>query len=75
MAILCGLVLVYRVVMVVTRSLRPILMHARNRMVPKETVESVLRNVSIGDWWILYMLGHNIDPQIYRDVIVEFASK
>jgi hypothetical protein len=75
MAILCGFVLVYRVVMMVTPSLRPIVMHARNRMVPKEAVESVSRNVSIGDWWILYMLGRNIDPQIYRDVIVEFSSK
>jgi hypothetical protein len=50
-------------------------MHARNRMVPEEAIESVSRKVSVGDWWVLYMLGRNIDPQIYKDVIAEFAKK
>lgn len=75
LAILTGAVLVFRLVMILTPSLRPRLMHARNRMVPLDAVESVSRKVSIGDWWVLYMLGRNIDPQIYRDVIVEFSKK
>jgi hypothetical protein len=75
LAILTAIVLVFRIIMIVTPSLRPRLMHARNRMVPLEAVESVSRKVSIGDWWVLYMLGRNIDPQIYRDVIVEFSKK
>jgi len=75
LAVLCAIVLVFRFIMIITPSLRPKLMHARNRMVPLEAVESVSRKVSIGDWWVLYMLGRNIDPQIYRDVIVEFSKK
>jgi len=75
LAILTGSVLVFRLIMILTPSLRPRLMHARNRMVPLDAVESVSRKVSIGDWWVLYMLGRNIDPQIYSDVIEEFSKK
>jgi len=44
-------------------------------MVPVEALESLTKKVSLGDWWVLHMLGRNIDPQIYKEVIVEFAKK
>jgi hypothetical protein len=75
LAVLTGLVIVFRSVVIACPSLRPRLMHARNRMVPADAIDSVSRKVSVGDWWVLYMLGLNIDPQIYRDVIAEFAKK
>jgi hypothetical protein len=36
---------------------------------------AVSRKTDIGDWWVLYMLGRNIDPLIYREVIGELAKK
>ncbi|ODM88929.1 Innexin inx1 [Orchesella cincta] len=51
------------------------LLYSRTRMVPKEVVDSICRRVSVGDWWILYMLGRNVDPQIYKEVITDFAEK
>jgi len=75
LAILTFVVIVFRIVVILIPKLRPRLMHARNRMVSEDTIESVTRKVSVGDWWILYMLGRNIDPQIYKDVISEFAKK
>lgn len=30
--------------------------------------------VDIGDWWIIYMLGRNLDPIIYRDVLAELSK-
>ena len=30
--------------------------------------------VDIGDWWIIYMLGRNLDPIIYRDVLADLAK-
>lgn len=75
MAILCAFVIIFRAMVIFFPRLRPRLMHARNRMVPEEAIESVAKKVSVGDWWVLYMLGRNVDPQIYKDVIAEFAKK
>ncbi|KAF4517909.1 hypothetical protein B566_EDAN001863 [Ephemera danica] len=36
---------------------------------------AVSRKTDIGDWWVLYMLGRNIDPLIYREVVGELAKK
>lgn len=55
--------------------LRPRLLNARNRMVPKKVAYTVSRNSDIGDWWILYMLGRNMDPLIYKEVMTELALR
>lgn len=44
-------------------------------MVPREVASAVTRKTDIGDWWILYMLGRNLDPIIYRDVLIELAKR
>lgn len=44
-------------------------------MVPREVASVVTRKTDIGDWWILYMLGRNLDPVIYRDVLIELAKR
>uniref|UniRef100_A0A336LNF3 Innexin n=1 Tax=Culicoides sonorensis TaxID=179676 RepID=A0A336LNF3_CULSO len=59
---LVGLV-IYRIVIVCMPSVRPHLLNARNRMVPREVASAVTRKTDIGDWWILYMLGRNLDPK------------
>lgn len=33
------------------------------------------RKLDIGDWWLIYMLGRNLDPVIYKDVMGEFAKQ
>lgn len=34
----------------------------------------IFLQVDIGDWWIIYMLGRNLDPIIYRDVLADLAK-
>lgn len=50
------------------------MLNARNRMVPREIAVAVSKKVDIGDWWIIYMLGRNLDPIIYKDVLAELAK-
>lgn len=75
LATLLSLLLVYRVVIIAVPAVRPFLLNARNRMVPREIAAAVSRKTDIGDWWILYMLGQNMDPIIYREVVSELAKK
>ena len=75
LATLLSLLLVYRVVIIAVPAVRPYLLNARNRMVPREVAAALSRKTDIGDWWILYMLGQNMDPIIYREVVAELAKK
>ncbi|XP_046984366.1 innexin inx1 [Schistocerca americana] len=75
LAALLSVLVVYRAVILAVPSVRPILLHARNRMVPKEVTNAICRKTDVGDWWILYMLGRNMDPMIYGEVIADLAKK
>ena len=73
LVLLIGLVL-YRLLILCSSRVRAEVLNARNRMVPREIVNSVTSKTDIGDWWIIYMLGRNLDPIIYKDVLVELAK-
>ncbi|KAJ8878181.1 hypothetical protein PR048_022648 [Dryococelus australis] len=75
LAVLLAGLMVYRALILCLPGVRPKLLHARNRMVPREIAESLSRKTEIGDWWILYMLGRNMDAIIYREVVSELAKK
>lgn len=70
---LCGL-LIYRLLIIFVPSVRARVLNARNRMVPREIAVAVSKKVDIGDWWIIYMLGRNLDPIIFRDILAELAK-
>lgn len=71
---LVGLV-IYRALIIFVPAIRPRILNARNRMVPREVAASVSRKTDLGDWWIIYMLGRNLDPIIFRDVMAELAKR
>lgn len=73
LTMLFGLV-IYRLLIIFVPSIRARVLNARNRMVPREIAVSVSNKVDIGDWWIIYMLGRNLDPMIYKDVLAELAK-
>ena len=65
---------IYRLLIIFVPSIRARVLNARNRMVPREIAISISKKVDLGDWWILYMLGRNLDPIIYKDVLAELAK-
>lgn len=56
-------------------NIRPRLLNARNRMISMDICRSLSKKLDIGDWWLIYMLGRNLDPVIYKDVMGEFAKQ
>lgn len=75
LASLLTLLVIYRAFMILMPQVRPRLLHARNKMVPREICEAITKKIDLGDWWLLYMLGTNIDPLIYRELLSELAKK
>ena len=57
----------YRLILLVVPWLRLCIMKARARLVKQVEVEDICRRVRLGDWFILYQLGKNMDPVIFRE--------
>jgi hypothetical protein len=38
-------------------------------------VELVMEKTAVGDWFLLYLLGQNIDHIVFKDVFHELAKK
>lgn len=70
------ILVVYRIMIIFVASLRCHIMKARYRMVEDKDIELVSRSkmVSRSQWWILNMLGRNMDPYLYNLVVREFAK-
>lgn len=70
-----SVLIIYRVAIITSPRLRPKILHAKHRSIPIEACEALCKKVDLGDWWILLMLGTNMDPLIYREIIGELAKK
>ncbi|KAL1131842.1 hypothetical protein AAG570_011453 [Ranatra chinensis] len=70
-----GLSLLYRAVVVISPQVRLYLLRARSRLSPQDQVETIAKKCQIGDWFVLYQLGKNIDPLIYKELIGDLAKK
>lgn len=72
---LSGLSLVYRAAVVCGPQLRLYLLRARSRLSPQNHIETIAKNCYLGDWFVLYQLGKNIDPLIFKELIADLAKK
>lgn len=75
LSILSGISLVYRIAVVMGPKLRHLLLRARSRLADSDEVEQVANKCNIGDWFLLYQLGKNIDPLIYKEVITDLSRE
>jgi hypothetical protein len=75
LTLVTGFSLVYRTAIVMLPNLRLYLLRARSRLSSQEQIETIARKCQIGDWFVLYQLGKNIDPLIYKELIGDLAKK
>lgn len=74
-AILSGLNLVYRAAVVLIPTLRLHLLSAKSRLTSRCALEKIIKKCKIGDWFVLYQLGKNINPLIFKELLSELADK
>ncbi|XP_074112590.1 innexin family member shaking B isoform X1 [Cotesia typhae] len=75
LGILSLLTVIYRIVIIFSPRTRVYLLKLRFHLVKRDAVETIVRRSKVGDWFLLYMLGENLDTIIYRDVMHELANK
>lgn len=75
LTVLTGLCIIYRAAIVMSGPLRLYLLRARSRLSPQKDIQVIADKFQLGDWFILYQLGKNIDPLIYKELINLLANK
>lgn len=69
LGVLSSLELVYRAFVIVCPNLRVCLIMTLARCVPRKKIEGIVKNLSYGDFFVLYYLGKNVNPIIYQDLL------
>ncbi|XP_046984394.1 innexin inx2 [Schistocerca americana] len=75
LSVLTGIGLVYRLATAMGPQMRMYLLRARSRLAPQDQIETISNKCQIGDWFVLYQLGKNIDPLIYKELVADLAKK
>lgn len=75
LSVISGVALAYRAAVVIWPKVRLYLLRARSRLSNHSDVENIAEQCQIGDWFVLYQLGKNIDPLIYKEVIGDLSAK
>lgn len=61
--------------MITMPRLRVSVLSTRNRMVPRDVARKLTQKIDVGDWWLIYMIGQNLDPIVYRDVLAQLLNR
>merc|ERR1712095_114556 len=75
LTVVTGEQLVYRLIVMFASGLRVMLLKARARLAPRHQVETICNRHGMGDWFLLYQLGKNIDPLIFKEFIHALHKK
>lgn len=67
--------MVYRIIVVCCPSFRALLLRARSRLAPQEDIDLITKKCRIGDWFVLYQMGKNINPVIFREFLSELVQR
>jgi innexin len=74
-ALITGIALMYRMATIILPKLRFNLLRTQSRLSSLESVKTVAEKCKVGDWFVLYQLGKNIDPLIFKEFMSDLAKK
>ena len=71
---LSTLTLMYRAVVVISPRIRGFLLGTRYRLISPEVIQTLVKKSRLGDWFLFYMLGQNIDSIVFKVSFFSFLS-
>ncbi|KAH8275803.1 hypothetical protein KR026_012648 [Drosophila bipectinata] len=74
MALMSGLNLVCRLVMIISKTLREQMIRSQLRFMKKRHVQRALRDLTIGDWFLLMKVSVNVNPMLFQDLMQELCE-
>ena len=69
------LVVIFRFFIIISPRIRAYLIYIRYRLIKKECINIIIKKTKMGEWFLLYMLGQNIDAVLFKEVVHELAKK
>ena len=75
LGVLSALVVVYRLVIIISPRMRAYLLYIRFRLIKREVINTIVKKSKMGDWFLFYMLGQNVDSIIFKEVMHELARR
>lgn len=74
LTVISGLNLIYRIFIICSVRFRLQLIRAHMRFMTTADVRRALNRCNFGDWFILYKIGNNINPIVYRNLIEDLID-
>lgn len=65
----------FRLLVFSSSALRTFMIMGQVRYMKRRLVSKIVKHFGFGDWFVLYLLGKNMNPLIYKDLIVELAKE
>lgn len=75
LAVLSTLVLIFRFVTIMWPASRTYLLRLRCSVVDKKDLHVVMKHITLGDWFLIYLLSKNIDSVYFKEIIHDFAAE
>lgn len=66
--------IVYRVLLVFSATIRSRILYYRFHVVPKDDVDVIVARGSLGDWFLVYLLGQNVEAKVFKDILQDVAD-
>ena len=66
---------VYRLALLLLPALRLCVLRQRARLVTQAELDNICRRLRLGDWFVLYQLGKNMDPMIFREFMEKLHKR
>ena len=51
------------------------MLFVRFRLIKRDIIYTIVKKSKMGDWFLFYMLGQNVDNIIFKEVMHELARK
>ena len=68
-------IIIFFSVIVLSPRMRAYLLYIRFRLIKREVVNTLVKKSKMGDWFLFYMLGQNVDSMIFKEVMHELARR
>lgn len=75
LAMLTFLMLIFGLIIIACPSVRVYMLNPRFRISQLNHLYIIVRKSTIGDWFLLYLLGKNMDSYILKDIVAELAQR
>ncbi|XP_071522205.1 innexin inx2-like [Panulirus ornatus] len=67
--------LVYRLIVIASSEVRLRLLQVRGRWAGRPNLDLIAKKCNLGDWFLIYHLGRNMEPMVYGEFLKEFARE